>query len=148
MNANCTISPIAQHHQNQSRPAVLGNRPNSNQPRKLFEFLHPNDRKIYNQLVEFVDNANATYTVGEIREFLLDAIRGEMHTSLRVRLEELINNITRTEMNDMLDDYEAHLIKVSPIVRPNETKEEYAIRTNLPECVVDAAFERGDTEIF
>lgn len=153
MNATCTISPIAQKHQNQSKPTVVSNRPihpnsNANQPRRMFMYMHENDRKVYDQLVNFVDDANTTYTVGDIREYILNAIRGEMHISLRARLEELFTHINRTAMNDMLDDYETHLIKVSPKVLPNETKEEYTTRTNLPECVVDAAFDRGDTEIF
>lgn len=120
----------------------------TNVQRKGFTRLHSNDRKIYEKLVDIVDAKPGTYTAGEVRFMIDGMLNGEMHASMRVKLEQLISNLSRATLNVMVEDYEDLLCRIAPAIMPNESKDAYAARTNLPEYVVDETFKRGDAEVF
>lgn len=129
--------------------------PNSMRPgnqtqvrRKGFTRLHGNDRKIYEKLLDIVEAKQGAYTAGEVRSIIDGMLSGEMHTSMRVKLEQLISNLSRATLNAMVEDYEDLLCRIAPAIMPNESKDAYAARTNLPSYVVDETFKRGDTEVF
>ena len=144
MNCAHTINTNTQPYSNSRRPTVFRDQVQ----RKGFSRLHSNDRTIYEKLIEFSESEVGTYTPGDLRNYLDQTLNGEMHTSMRVKIEGLLANISRDALNDMLDDYEDLLCRISPTVNPNETKDAYARRTNLPDIVVDYAFNRGDNNPF
>ena len=117
----------------------------TNVQRKGFTRLHSNDRKIYENLL---DIKAGTYTAGQVRSMIDGMLNGEMHASMRVKLEQLISNLSRATLNAILEDYEDLLRRIAPAIMPNESKDAYAARTNLPEYVVDETFKRGDAEVF
>lgn len=157
MNCAHTINVNHQPYNNARRPVVMSNRPqferfgsmasNDQQQRKGFTRLHSNDRRIYEALVEIAESENK-YTSGEVRNMIDNMLNGDMHVSMRKKLENLISDLTRQNLEDMLNDYEDLLCKIAPAIMPNESKDAYAARTNLPEYVVDETFNRGDTETF
>lgn len=116
--------------------------------RKGFTRLHGNDRKIYEKLLDITEAPQGKYTAGEVRSIIDGMLNGDMHTSMRVKLEQLISNLSRTTLNAMVEDYEDLLCRIAPAIMPNESKAAYAARTNLPEYVVAETFKRGDTEAF
>jgi hypothetical protein len=157
MNCAHAINVNTQPYSNARRPVVMSNRPNFErfsgstapyQQRKGFTSLHSNDRKIYDTLLDIVEAQPGTYTVGEVRSKIDGMLNGKMHASMRVKLEQLISNLSRTTLSDMVEDYEDLLCRIAPAIMPNESKADYAARTNLPEFVVDETFKRGDTEAF
>lgn len=120
----------------------------TNVQRKGFTRLHSNDRKIYEKLLDIVEAKQGAYTAGEVRSIIDGMLNGEMHASMRVQLEQLISNLSRATLNAMVEDYEDQLCRIAPAIMPNESKDAYAARTNLPSYVVDKTFKRGDTEVF
>ena len=120
----------------------------TNVQRKGFTRLHSNDRKIYEKLLDIVEAKQGAYTAGEVRSIIDGMLNGEMHASMRVKLEQLISNLSRATLNTMVEDYEDLLCRIAPAIMPNESKDAYAARTNLPSYVVDKTFKRGDTEVF
>ena len=120
----------------------------TNVQRKGFTRLHSNDRKIYEKLLDIVEAKQGAYTAGEVRSIIDGMLNGEMHASMRVKLEQLISNLSRATLNAILEDYEDLLCRIAPAIMPNESKNAYAARTNLPEYVVNETFKRGDAEVF
>lgn len=130
------------NHDNQ----VQSNR--SNTPRVPFSRLHSNDRGIYDFMLKVANDETKAYTAGMVRATVRQMLMGNMHPSLRVDLENLVaEKISKESINDTLGQYEERLCRIAPAVLPNEPKEEYMERTNLPEYVVDDIYDRGDAEL-
>jgi hypothetical protein len=132
-------------HSNRPQFDTADTRHRPKQIKKPFLRLFDGDRKVYDALVDITELQNTTTKVvyGKLQEILTM----EMHITTRVMIQNLMREqITRVAINDMLNKYEDRLAAIANKPYPNESKDQYGSRTNLPIAVVNLVFDADDND--